>query len=102
MKGFTPEELHRDAEQVKHDLALGIALNKLKNIPEFRAIVDEYTKTCSLNLIKEKALLVKQGLNADNLQQQIDATAFFSIFLDTIEANFESAKVSLTELNNEE
>ncbi|AGY48154.1 hypothetical protein Presley_87 [Acinetobacter phage Presley] len=102
MTNFTPEELHRDAEALKHNLALGVALSKLKNIPEFRAIVEEYTRTQCLNLTKEKALLVKQGLNADNLQQQIDATAFFSIFLDTIEANFESAKVSLTELNNEE
>lgn len=102
MSVFTIEERNADAEQLKKDIGIGIALMRLKNMKEFQALIKEYTETHALSLIKQKASLVKQGVDSDNLQQQIDATALLTLFLDTIETKYESAKVSLNELNDEE
>lgn len=102
MRELTPEEKAADRVTLQKEIALGVALHNLKLNPDFRALIKEYTEIIPLNLIKEKASLVKQGLNTDNLQQQIDATAMFSLFLDTIETKRDIAMASLNELNDEE
>lgn len=43
-----------------------------------------YTETLALKLIKQKAVLVKQGLNTDNLDKQLDAIGLFTVFLDDV------------------
>lgn len=99
---MTPEEILQDREALERDLKLGIALHRLKNLHKFKEIVKAYTETLPLQLIKERSLLVKEGLTADNLQQQIDASGLFLLFLDNVGTNYEIARDSLNTLDNEE
>lgn len=99
---FTIEEKIKEAEEIKHHFTLGIALAQLKNTPNFKLIVDEYTKTHALSLIKERTRLVKDGVSADNLQQQIDATGLFLDFLEQLEANYEYSRDLLANQTEEE
>lgn len=98
----TPEERNAYSVALQADIKLGLALAHLKNTRQFQELLKAYTETLPIKLVKERSVLVKDGLSADNLQQQIDATGMFLIFLDSIEANYECAKADLNSLDTEE
>lgn len=92
----------REIADTKKEIDLYHAIGRLKLSSDFKLIMKEYLETKPINLIKQKALLVKDGLNADNLDNQILAIGLFSVFLDDIENNGETAINSLEQTNTEE
>ena len=79
---ISEEEIIQIAELDK-TIAIGSAIEYLKQIPEFQLIIKHYTEDMVLDLTYSLATIEKDSSNTDNVARRLEAIALFKQFLIT-------------------